>query len=241
MTTGPEKRIPEVGGGIERALSGEPGEPVATVLEPLRLRNAAEQIADRLVTAIALGEFVPGQRLPTERELEAMLDINRRSIRDAIHELAGAGYVEIRRGRNGGAYVRAAWGPRSAEMVRRTLLPNWKRFEWLFDLRRLIEPLIARTAADRYETEDEPRIREALAEYLAAENDREASRAADQALHTAIAQATQNPYLARLSMQLRAEVSLGFQAEPFSAASWLTRCSGAMATTRRSSPAITSG
>lgn len=186
------------------------------MIEPLQLRNAAEQIAERLVTAIALGEFVPGQRLPTERELETMLDVNRRSIRDAIHSLEGAGYVEIRRGRNGGAYVRAAWGPQSAEMVRRTLLPNWKQFEWLFDLRRLVESLIAEAAAERWEDADKPSIDAALDAYIAAENDREASRAADQALHTAIARATQNPYLARLSMHLRAQVSLGFQAEPFS-------------------------
>jgi DNA-binding FadR family transcriptional regulator len=169
------------------------------------------------VTAIALGEFVPGQRLPTERELESMLDINRRSIRDAIHAIAAAGYVEIRRGRNGGAYVLSAWGPDSAEMVRRTLLPNWRQFEWLFDLRRLLESLIARAAAERHEEDDAERIRGALEAYVAAEDDREESRAADQALHTAIASGTHNPYLARLSMHLRAQVSLGFQAEPFSA------------------------
>jgi GntR family transcriptional regulator, transcriptional repressor for pyruvate dehydrogenase complex len=214
MSVGPK---PELDFGIEGALSGEPVDGLGSVLEPVQLRNAAEQIAERLVTAIALGEFVPGQRLPTERELETMLDVNRRSIREAMHSLEGAGYVEIRRGRNGGAYVRSAWGPRSAEMVRRTLLPNWRRFEWLFDLRRLVESLIAQAAAERWEEDDGPNMTAALDAYIAAENDREASRAADQALHTAVARATQNPYLARLSMQLRAQVSLGFQAEPFSA------------------------
>ena len=36
-------------------------------LEPLAIRTAGERIADRFVTAIALGQFVPGQRLPSER------------------------------------------------------------------------------------------------------------------------------------------------------------------------------
>ena len=44
-----------------------------TILEPVRMRSAGEHIADRIVTAIALGEFVPGQRLPTERDLASML------------------------------------------------------------------------------------------------------------------------------------------------------------------------
>ena len=187
----------------------------ATALAPLRLRGTAEHIADRLVTAIALGEFVPGQRLPRERELAQMLGVGRMSVREALHRLAGAGYVEIVRGRNGGAYVQRSWGPSSAEIVRRTLVPNWAEFEQLFDLRTLIEGLIGRTAAERHTAADAGPIREALQAYQRA-GDREASRAADHALHSAIAAATGNPFLANLSNQIRTQVSLGFEAEPYS-------------------------
>jgi GntR family transcriptional repressor for pyruvate dehydrogenase complex len=44
-----------------QGLFGEHG----SALAPLRILSIAEQIADRLITAIALGEFVPGQRLPS--------------------------------------------------------------------------------------------------------------------------------------------------------------------------------
>lgn len=184
-------------------------------LAPLRLRSAGEQIADRLVTAIALGEFVPGQRLPSERELAALLGVSRASVRDALHLLAAAGYVDIQRGRTGGAYVQLSWGSESADMVRRTLVPHWQHFEALLDLRRLVEPLIARTATERRTAEDLEQIRLALADYVDAQ-DREASRAADQGLHRAIARATHNEYLVSISSQIRAELSLGFQAEPYS-------------------------
>jgi GntR family transcriptional repressor for pyruvate dehydrogenase complex len=187
-----------------------------TVLAPIQLRNAAEQIADRLVTAIALGEFVPGQRLPTERELSAMLDVNRTAVREAVGRLAGAGYLEVRRGRSGGAFVKSSWGTRSPEMIRRTLAPHWQDFEALFDLRRLVEAMIARTAAERRRSADRATLLATAETYVAAGDDREASRAADHALHTAVATATGNPYLARLSLQIRAQVSLGFQAEPYS-------------------------
>jgi DNA-binding FadR family transcriptional regulator len=46
-------------------------EPFNALLSPVAIRTAGERIAERFVTAIALGEFVPGQRLPTERELAA--------------------------------------------------------------------------------------------------------------------------------------------------------------------------
>jgi GntR family transcriptional regulator, transcriptional repressor for pyruvate dehydrogenase complex len=188
---------------------------LGAALAPLRLRNAGEQIADRLVTAIALGEFVPGQRLPSERDLATLLGVSRASVRDALHLLAAAGYVDIHRGRNGGAYVQMSWGSQSADMVRRTLVPHWQHFEALLDLRRLVEPLIARTASERRTDGDLEQIRLALADYVDAP-DREASRAADQALHAAIASATHNQYLVSLSGQIRAQVSLGFQAEPYS-------------------------
>jgi GntR family transcriptional repressor for pyruvate dehydrogenase complex len=187
-----------------------------TVLEPLELRRAEEQLAERLVTAIALGEFVPGQRLPSERALSAMLGVSRKTIRGALHSLADSGYVEILRGRHGGAFVKEDWLPASAGIVRRTLGENWEAFEQLFDLRHLIEPVIARTAAERRSRDDLQRIQEACHAYEDAP-DREASRAADAALHAAIADATQNAHLAALSRQVRAQVTLGFGAEPYSA------------------------
>jgi DNA-binding FadR family transcriptional regulator len=178
----------------ERWLTpGPAGAP--TILEPVRMRSAGEHIADRIVTAIALGEFVPGQRLPTERDLASMLNVSRTTVREAVQRLAALGYVDVRRGRNGGAFVLQGWGPDAADMIRRTLLPGWDRFERLFDFRQLIEPLIARTAAERRTDEDSALIRVTLDAYRDAGTDREASRAADEALHAAVAHATQNPYL----------------------------------------------
>ena len=199
------------GGMIEGIGDGVP-------LSPLRLQNASEQIAERLVTAIALGEFVPGQRLPAERELAGMLEVSRSTVREALQRLVATGYVKIHRGRNGGAVVQADWGPGTAEMVERTLAPNWEYFELLFDLRRLIEQQIARTAAERLEDGHVADIEAARDRYRDAGSDREASRVADRELHAAIARATKNPLLGNLSRQLRAQISLGFEAEPYSAA-----------------------
>lgn len=192
--------------------------PSLSILEPVKLRSGGEHVADRLVTAIALGEFVPGQRLPSERELASTLGVSRTTVREAVQRLAALGYVEVRRGRMGGAYVLEGMGPEANEMIRRTLLPGWEGLELLFDLRHLLEGLIARTAAERRSEADVPRIREALQRYRNAGEDREASRLADRDLHAAVATATQNPYLGNLSEQIRREISLGFGAEPYSRA-----------------------
>lgn len=180
-------------------------------------RNVADEIVDRLVTAVALGVYVPGQRVPSERDLSEMLHVSRTGVREALHRLAEAGYVEVRRGRTGGSFVLAGWGPNSAEMVGRHLLPNWDRFEALFDARRLLEPLIARTAAQRRTRAELKAIRQALAMYGDA-TDREASRKADELFHRSIGNATHNPVLTGISTQIRSRVSLNLGAEPYTAA-----------------------
>jgi len=190
--------------------------PSLSILEPVKLRSGAEHVADRLVTAIALGEFVPGQRLPSERDLATTLGVSRTTVREAIQRLAALGYVDVKRGRTGGAYVQEGMGVEANEMIRRTLVPEWSNLEKLLDFRQLIEPLIARTAAERRAPGSDEEIRAALGGYLEAGEDREASRAADQAVHAAIASATGNPYLASLSGQIRRQISLGFGAEPYS-------------------------
>jgi GntR family transcriptional repressor for pyruvate dehydrogenase complex len=182
----------------------------------LAVRTRGDQIADQLVTAIALGEYVEGQRLPPERELASLVGVSRQSVRDAIHQLADGGYVEIRKGRSGGTFVTASWRPESPERVRRTLAPRWEEFEDLFELRQSVETMIASKAALRHDEQDAARLRTVEAAYRDAP-DREASRVADQALHAAVAHATHSPALEAFSGSLRSQVSLGFQAEPYSA------------------------
>src|SRR3954469_21017628 len=107
-------------------LVEEPGR-----LGPLRAATTGEQVAHRLSTAIALGEFSLGDRLPSERELAALLKVSRESVRSALRRLTEAGLIEVRRGRGGGAFVRAEWAESSENAVRRTLLDRWAEFETL--------------------------------------------------------------------------------------------------------------
>ena len=182
---------------------------------PIVSRHIADDVVDRLITAIALGVYVPEQQLPTERELAGMLGVSRTSAREALKHLTDTGYLEVRRGRNGGYFVLADWGPTTAESVRRHLIPHWAEFEHVFDARTLVERLIAQTAAERCTEEDVRVIRAALQAYLDAP-DHDASRMADSSLHQAIAEATHNPFLVSISLDFRTRISLNLGAEPYS-------------------------
>jgi GntR family transcriptional repressor for pyruvate dehydrogenase complex len=213
--TAPAPGRPEPGRAGGPARPGG-GIPARGLLAPVTMRTTGEVIAERFVTAIALGQFVPGQRLPAERELAGMLNVSRATVREAIARLAESGYVTVRRGRAGGTFVAAGWGADAEEMIRRTLNPEWQELELLLDFRQLVEQQIARTAALRREESDIVAIRRALTDYERAGDDRDSSHLADLALHRAIAAATQNPHLRDLSLSIRHDISFGFEAEPYS-------------------------
>jgi DNA-binding FadR family transcriptional regulator len=183
---------------------------------PIESRYVADDVVDRLVTAVGLGVYVGGQQLPTERELAAMLEVSRTTVREALKRLTASGYLEVRRGRKGGYFVLSDWGPDSAQHVRRQLVARWSEFEHVFDARTLVEPMIARTAAARRSDDDIIEMKGTVQAYVDAA-DRNASRVADTALHLAVARATHNPILVSMSVDLRAKITLNLGAEPFSA------------------------
>lgn len=186
-------------------------------LRPLGTETAGARIANRFVTAIALGQFVPGQKLPNVRELADLLEVSPTTVREALGRLSALGYVTVKRGRAGGTFVTDQWGPESDAMVRSALQPEWARLESLLDFRSVIEQQIARVAAERCTERDSRRIKAALLAYERAGADRESSRIADLEVHQSIAVAARNPHLVDLSLRVRHDVSLGFEAEPYSA------------------------
>ncbi|MEP9385338.1 FadR/GntR family transcriptional regulator [Nocardioides cheoyonin] len=194
-------------------------DPPGLLSQPVQVPSTVDEVTDRLVAAIALGEFLPGERLPVERTLAQMLDVARSTVHETYHRLRDAGLVEIRRGRSGGAYVRADWTAQSAASVGRTLRPRRQQLEELFDLRGMVEGMIARSAAERRTPDDVRVLEQALSAYASAGSPSEA-HAADGAIHRAVTLATRNDEALRLSQDLLARITIGLPIEPYSVAAF---------------------
>ena len=106
--------------------------------------------------------MLPGQRLLPERELAEKLGISRPTVREAIRSLTQLGYLEIRRGRNGGAYVREVLADPSSASVRRAAAALGPELDETFDLRMVLEPGAAMLAADRATEADKDSLDDAL-------------------------------------------------------------------------------
>ena len=79
-------------------------------------------LAERLTTAIAVGAYSPGDRLPSERDLAELMGVSRVTVREAIRLVAGLGLLASVRGRDGGTFVTEAdWTAIAPDVARRTL------------------------------------------------------------------------------------------------------------------------
>ena len=65
---------------------------------PVRKVTAAVQVAESIQNQVIEGALMPGDALPSERELAQQMAVNRSTVREALHRLEGMGMVEIRQG-----------------------------------------------------------------------------------------------------------------------------------------------
>ncbi|MCK2037917.1 FCD domain-containing protein [Microbacterium sp. SSW1-49] len=185
----------------EHPVDGDLVEVRRAVYRPLRRGNALEDTVARLVQTIRLGVVAPGESLPPERELAASFEVSRDTVREAIKELADAGYLIARRGRYGGTFV-ADPLPQPAEAAGVTVA----ELDDVLGLRRVLETGAARAAASR--SLDAATRADLWARHEAAlPAGPEEYRRLDTLFHLAIAEAAGIPSLVALAAENRADVN----------------------------------
>jgi GntR family transcriptional regulator len=94
------------GDGASPGMQALRGKPPEIVRSPGVTVHA--QIEDWLAGEIAVGNLLPGDRLPAEQDLAAWLGVSRMTLRHALAELARRGLMTRAVGRRGGTFVAAA-------------------------------------------------------------------------------------------------------------------------------------
>jgi GntR family transcriptional repressor for pyruvate dehydrogenase complex len=187
---------------------------------PLEPTTRADDITDRLVTAIATGEYLPGQRLPAERELATSLRVGRMTVRQALARLVEQGLIETQRGRGGGSFVLAQDsrpeqdGRSTSAVAQRTLAARWSDLSDTSAAIGRLHGTVAEAAAENRTDADVALLRDRLEAYRAADSGL-ASQKADELLHVAIAEAAHNAVLRDVLLELEARVSIAAPAHPW--------------------------
>ena len=171
------------------------------VLRPVRDGNAFVSTVDALGTAIRLGVFVPGERLPSERDLAERLRVGRATLREAIGALREAGLVATSRGRSGGTVVLDA-APRPTATRR-----SPAEIADLLAFRRVVEPGAAQLAASADLSAGQRAELSSVLEAVRAAGGHAARRVADARLHLAVAALSGSPMVVDAVTQAQAGLS----------------------------------
>jgi DNA-binding FadR family transcriptional regulator len=164
-----------------------------TVFDAPKITTAGtltDRVCAVLREKIALGEFPPGARLPTEQIIAQRFGVSRTVVREAISRLKSDGLVEVRQG--SGTVVRE---PNSATAFRLNLDPqdSIEAVLRVTELRRGIEAEAAALAAQRRTRAQLAEIKRALAAIDMAVKQQRDGVDEDLTLHLAISRATGNP------------------------------------------------
>lgn len=149
-------------------------------------RRIYQQVVEKMLALLDSGEYPPGVRLPSERELSEMFNVSRPSIREAIIALEVMGRVVVRTG--AGVYVTKPVSTFSDAK-------DYSPFE-LTEARVLVESETAALAASVITDEQLEEVREAYWD-MVRENEAGnlTSERADRKFHEAISKATNNRVL----------------------------------------------
>jgi DNA-binding FadR family transcriptional regulator len=155
----------------------------------------SESIADQLLLMIGTDrQYQPGEKLPNENDLSAMLGVSRSTLREAIRMLSAGGVLEIRRGL--GTYVTSQTSLDYAGL--KTLTTAAKNVYDAFELRLMFEPKCARLAVERATDQELRSIVQRGNELIELLEKGAPSVEADKQFHESIATAAHNEFIQQL-------------------------------------------
>lgn len=114
-----------------------------------RPKKTAMLIAQRLISEISEKELEPGTPLPSERAMLEELEVARGSLREALRFLEILGVISIKTGPGGGPVVAERVSHSLASIIAMFLQLDGAPFLDVLEARLVLEPALARKAAER--------------------------------------------------------------------------------------------
>ena len=130
---------------------------------PIKTNRASEDVFAQLKASILSGVFRSGSKLPSERELTAEFQVSRGVIREAIRMLELSGFLAIRQGHGGGAYVTDLTLSHVSNAFLDLFQTNTLTMAEVAQVRLYIEPEVARLAALNFSAPHSEQLDEAEA------------------------------------------------------------------------------
>lgn len=153
----------------------------------------AFKVAQQIIECIKNGEYKPGERLPSERELAEKMKVSRGPLREALSSLQTANIIKTKNG--AGTYVNdSAPSKRNAFKALASALSGQSPID-ILEVREAIEVKAAALAAENRTEKDIENLINAVEKLKKLIRSGKDPREADMEFHLAIAKATHNTVL----------------------------------------------
>ena len=160
--------------------------------------SVVDAIESRIKQMLVSGKLEPGQRLPSERNLQNQLGVSRLPLREALARLQALGLIRIRHGK--GAFVESVVSRTALSDVLIPFFPKLsvERLSELIDARAFLESELTILATERATAEDLDKLDRLAANDPKFAQDFEALADADYAFHHEISRIARNEFLAMM-------------------------------------------
>lgn len=158
--------------------------------ETIRRNTAPEMVVEQLLRKIKSGEIPPGSRLPSQRDLAMDFGVGRSSIREALNALAVMGHLDVQQGRGTFIADKIPGADPSLQKLKAALKAG--SLLDVIELRETLECKAAELAAERIESRQLVRLKQALREMEESADDYHRFFKADLEFHTSLSEATTN-------------------------------------------------
>jgi GntR family transcriptional regulator, transcriptional repressor for pyruvate dehydrogenase complex len=171
-----------------------------------------QRIVDQILEAIFRGDLKPKDKLPSEHELAGTFGVSRITVREAIRYLEQFGFLEVRQGSTGGAYIKGVDLNDIAAQMGNVLRVGNITFPHLADARAYLESMILANLVSTEKVAEcikkmEENVEISEKHYKAKRNKKRI--AANFEFHTLISEMTENPIII-LMHKLIVNLSMAF-------------------------------
>ncbi len=178
--------------------------PIQSKIRRINKTSISDEIVDQIMALIASGDLVPGQHLPSERELCKNFGASRSSLREALRCLSIVGVLTARVGE--GTSVSVDGGKFLGKIVEWRVITERHDIEDLMQVRTALECVTAASVARRARAEDLETFQALLTKMESALNDSKRFAALDVEFHVALAAASENFLIYDLVTMIRGQL-----------------------------------
>lgn len=156
----------------------------------VKREKVSEQVFQQMKQMLLQGEWMPGDRLPSEKELSEAFGVSRVTIRQALQQLVALGLVYTKLGE--GSFVREPQAGDCINSVIPVAFLGGRSLTEVLEFRQVMDAKVARMAAQRITPEELEQLEQVLRRMASNPKDRAATGTADLDFHMMLATITHN-------------------------------------------------